>query len=69
MTSDMSLRKVFDVSERMNVEFRFELFNAFNHPAFGLPDPFIDDGPGSAGVITSTVVPSRQLQFGLKLNF
>jgi hypothetical protein len=69
VTSDMSLRKLFDVTERMNVEFRFELFNAFNHPAFGLPDPFIDDGPGSAGVITSTVVPSRQLQFGLKFNF
>jgi Carboxypeptidase regulatory-like domain/TonB dependent receptor len=69
VTSDMSLRKVFDITERTNLEFRFEMFNAFNHPVFGAPDPFIDDGPGSAGVITNTVVPSRQLQFGLKLNF
>jgi outer membrane receptor protein involved in Fe transport len=68
-TSDMSLRKVFDITERTNLEFRFELFNAFNHPVFGQPDPFQDDGPGSFGVITSTTVPERQLQFALKLNF
>jgi hypothetical protein len=65
----MSLRKVFGITERTNLEFRFELFNAFNHPAFAQPDPFEDDGPGSFGVITSTVVPSRQMQFALKLNF
>jgi hypothetical protein len=69
VTSDMSLRKVFGITERTNLEFRFELFNAFNHPAFAQPDPFEDDGPGSFGVITSTVVPSRQMQFALKLNF
>jgi hypothetical protein len=67
--TDFSLRKVFDISERTNLELRFELFNAFNHPVFAQPDPFIDDGPGSAGVITSTVVPQRQLQFALKLHF
>ena len=38
-------------------------------PVFAQPDPFEDDGEGSFGVITSTVVPARQLQFGLKLNF
>ncbi len=69
ITSDMSLRKVFNITERTNVEFRFELFNALNHPAFAQPDPFEDDGSGSFGVITSTVVPNRQMQFGLKLNF
>jgi hypothetical protein len=45
------------------------MFNALNHGVFAQPDPFIDDGPGSAGVITSTVVPQRQLQFALKFNF
>jgi hypothetical protein len=69
VTSDMSLRKVFNITDRTNLEFRFELFNAFNHPVFAQPDPFEDDGPGSFGVISSTVVPSRQMQFGLKLNF
>jgi len=67
--ADFSLRKVFNITESKNLEFRFEMFNAFNHPVFALPDRFIDDGPGAAGVITSTVVPSRQLQFALKLHF
>jgi glycosyl hydrolase family 116 (putative beta-glucocerebrosidase) len=67
--SDLSLRKVFDITESKNLEFRFELFNAFNHPVFAQPDNFIDDGPGAAGTITSTVVPQRQLQFALKLHF
>jgi hypothetical protein len=67
--TDLSLRKVFDINETKNVEFRFELFNAFNHPVFAPPDNFIDDGPGAAGVITSTVVPQRELQFALKLHF
>ena len=69
VTSDMSLRKIFDITESKNLEFRFEMFNAFNHAVFAQPDNFIDDGPGAAGVITSTVAPQRQLQFALKLNF
>jgi hypothetical protein len=69
VTTDLSLRKVFDITESKNLEFRFEMFNALNHGVFAQPDPFIDDGPGSAGVITSTVVPQRQLQFALKFNF
>jgi len=69
VTSDLSLRKLFNITESKNLEFRFEMFNAFNHAVFAQPDNFIDDGPGSAGVITSTVVPQRQLQFAMKLNF
>jgi hypothetical protein len=46
-----------------------DLFNAFNHPNFGLPDPYIDSGEGSAGVITSTSIPMRQVQFGLRYSF
>jgi Carboxypeptidase regulatory-like domain/TonB dependent receptor-like, beta-barrel len=69
VTGDLALRKIFGITDRTNLEFRFELFNAFNHPVFGLPDNFITDGPGSTAVITSTVVPSRELEFGLKLHF
>jgi hypothetical protein len=69
VTVDLALRKVFGITDRTNLEFRFELFNAFNHPVFALPDNFITDGPGAAGVISSTVVPSRELEFGLKLHF
>jgi outer membrane receptor protein involved in Fe transport len=67
--TDFSLRKVFNITESKNLEFRFELFNAFNHAVFALPDRFVSDGPGAAGTITSTVIPQRQLQFALKLRF
>ena len=33
------------------------------------PDNYITDGPGATGVITSTVLPQREMQFGLKLHF
>ena len=67
--ADLSARKFFNVTERVNLEFRGEFFNAFNHAVFSQPDPFITDGPGAVGVITSTVIPQRQIQFALKLHF
>jgi hypothetical protein len=38
----------------------------FKHPIFAQPNRLIDDGQGAAGVITSIVVPSRQLEFAVK---
>ncbi len=66
---DGSLRKEFALTESQRLEFRAEFFNAFNHANFAQPDNFIDDGPGSAGVITSVAIPQRQIQLGLKYNF
>jgi Carboxypeptidase regulatory-like domain/TonB dependent receptor len=66
---DWSLRKEFALTETQRLEFRTEWFNAFNHPNFAQPDNFVDDGPGSAGVITSLAIPMRQIQFGLKYSF
>jgi hypothetical protein len=66
---DWSLRKEFTLTETQRLEFRTEFFNAFNHPNFAQPDNFIDDGPGSAGVITELAIPMRQIQFGLKYSF
>jgi len=67
--ADLSARKFFALTEQVRLEFRAEFFNAFNHAVFSQPDNFITDGPGQAGVITSTVIPQRQIQFALKLNF
>ena len=67
--ADLSARKFFTIIGESRLEFRAELFNAFNHAVFAQPDPFITDGPGQAGVITSTVLPQRQVQFALKLEF
>jgi hypothetical protein len=66
---DLSARKIFSIHERIRLEFRAEFFNAFNHAVFSQPDPFVTDGPGTAAVITSTVIPQRQIQFALKLEF
>jgi hypothetical protein len=62
---DVSLFKTTSVTERINVQFRAEAFNVFNRTNFGLPAAAISSG---AGLITSAAT-SRQIQFGLKLNF
>jgi hypothetical protein len=66
---DLSAHKFFNITEQVRLEFRGEFFNALNHAVFSQPDAFITDGPGAAGVITSTVIPQRQIQFALKVQF
>jgi hypothetical protein len=69
---DLSLQKHFLITERMNLEFRAEFFNVLNHPNFGLPDNFQQDGDpaqgGSFGVISSAADP-RIGQLALKFSF
>ncbi len=69
---DLSLRKRIALTERMNLEFRAEFFNVLNHPNFGLPDNFQQDGDpaqgGSFGVISSAAAP-RIGQLALKFTF
>src|SRR5262249_9537400 len=70
---DFSLFKNFSFSERVNTQFRVEMFNALNHANFGTPNIVLFDRQGrltaNAGQITSTGTDSRRIQFGLKLNF
>ena len=66
---DLAVRKVFAITERQNMEFRAEFYNAMNHPNFGLPNGDIDGGPGSAGTITSLNGNMRQIQLALKYKF
>ena len=70
---DTSVEKSFKVRESTDVVFRAEFFNVINHANFGLPNtsPLATSGAinGSAGVISNTVTSSRQIQFGLKINF
>ena len=67
-TADLYLQKEFKIQGRVRLELRIEAFNVFNHPNFGLPDNYVDDGE-SAGTITYTAIPQRQLQFGARLEF
>jgi hypothetical protein len=63
---NMSLLKNTRLTERVNLQFRAEAFNLFNHPNFNLPDNFL--GSPTFGRITSARDP-RHIQFGLKLLF
>ena len=67
-TADLYVRKEFKIHNRARLELRVEAFNAFNHPNFGLPDNYVDDGE-SAGTITYTSLSQRQIQFGARLAF
>jgi hypothetical protein len=69
---DVSLFKTTKLTERTNLQFRAEFFNALNHPNFGTPNATVFAGTAfnpSAGLITTTATTSRQIQFGLKLVF
>jgi hypothetical protein len=70
------------ISESFNVQFRAEFFNILNHPNFAVPvtpdhtDIFDSNGVylnplppfnGTAGVLTATSTPGREIQFALKL--
>jgi hypothetical protein len=68
--TDLSLIKNFRLrwpNETSGVEFRAEMFNAFNHPQFF----DLGSGYGAAGfgVISGTSVAPRIVQFALKLTF
>jgi len=64
---DASLSKRVAIAGRGNAEFRWDVFNLFNHPGFGFPNSAI--GNATAGRITTTVVDNRSMQFALKVNF
>ena len=69
-TWDFSAMKDTQLTERMRLEFRAEMFNLLNRANFNTPNPIVFTPSGvspTAGVITSTSTTSRQIQFGLKL--
>jgi hypothetical protein len=69
---DLSLFKTTKITERTNLQFRAEFFNALNHANFGTPNATVFSGTAfnpSAGLVTITTTTSRQIQFGLKLVF
>ena len=55
------------LTNKKNAYFTMELFNAPNHPQFGLPASTI--GVGGVATITSTQRANRQMQFALRLGF
>jgi len=66
-TTNLSLGKQFKLREEMNLEFRLEAKNAFNHPVFGTPNTSVDDQ--NFGKIFYTSVGPREVQLALKFSF
>jgi hypothetical protein len=69
-TWDFSVLKDTRLRERLNLQFRAEIFNLLNRANFNLPNAVVFTPSGvspTAGVIASTSTTSRQVQFALKL--
>ena len=72
---DFSLLKDTKIKENLNLQFRAEFFNVFNHSNFESPinnsTLFSQDGSptGGAGAIDLTSTANREIQFALKLIF
>ncbi len=73
VNTDFNISKNTKLNEKMNLIFRTEFFDIFNHPNFG--NPSLAVGTANFGRIFSTRFPTgdfgsaRQIQFGLKLQF
>jgi len=64
---NFSLQKNFSLAERLNLQFRADFDNLFNHPNFGIPNSTLNTG--AFGTVTSTSVSPRIIQLGLRLSF
>jgi Carboxypeptidase regulatory-like domain/TonB-dependent Receptor Plug Domain len=71
---DFSMRKQFSITEKVNLRFQADMFNAFNRANFKNPD--VSYGTLSNGLPSNTAFgtitntgPARNIQFGLKLSF
>jgi hypothetical protein len=68
---NLTLLKYIPVSERKSFQFRYEVFNIFNHPNFILMDRFFNET--AAGYLTSVAASGqggpRVMQFALKFIF
>jgi hypothetical protein len=64
---DLGLYKTFPVHESVQLQFRTELFNAFNHPNLAMPGSTAN--LGDFGIITTKNQSPRVIQFALRLEF
>jgi hypothetical protein len=75
VNTDFSVIKNTKLTEKLNLQFRGEMFDILNHPNFGNPALTFSPTSTTFGKITSTRFPTgdfgsaRQIQFALKLLF
>ncbi len=73
---DLSVKKMFKITERLNSEFQFVFTNVFNHNQWGDPINEVLDtsNPAAWGALPGSVTLGntsymRQMQFGIRLSF
>jgi len=65
---DIAVIKTTPLTERVQLIFRWEVFNVLNRPNFANPSNDVST-PSTFGVISGLTVNSRIMQYGLKLEF
>lgn len=73
----MSVSKEFHLWEQATLQLRVNATDVFNHANYDIPDQYVTDGPGVAGVITALSAANlsqatsgaRQLAFGGRFTF
>lgn len=65
---DLGFSKTTSLTERVGLEFRWDVFNIFNNVNFALPSSDLQDGT-DFGLILNTIGGPRVMQFGLKVKF
>ena len=75
MNFDFSLFKNNQINEKLNLQFRSEFFNVFNHSNYLAPianEVLFDQtgaSVGGAGTLNANSTTAREIQFALKLIF
>jgi outer membrane receptor protein involved in Fe transport len=68
--TDLAVAKNFGITERVNAQFRAEVFNLFNHPQLSTPNSCIDcSGSGTITDIQGNIAQMRNIQLGLRFQF
>ena len=68
--TDMGLHKVFNITERQQLQFRWEAFNVFNSVRFDVQSVDIEpDLASNFGFFTRTLTLYRRMEFGVRYSF
>jgi hypothetical protein len=74
INTDLSVTKSVALTEQLNLQFRADFFNLFNHVNLGQPDSCVDCQDGNAGTISSIVASQdgssmRRIQLSARIQF
>ncbi|MER3428216.1 MAG: hypothetical protein C4334_08960 [Pyrinomonas sp.] len=66
-TLDVAVQRDFNLTEKLRLQLRAELFNALNHTNLGTPNRFVNTP--QFGTITEAATPGREVQLSMRISF